>query len=68
MTEDFVKEVEDMCNVSSMYYNDGMEKGALKEKITTVLEMYKENISIDKIAKIARLSIPETEEIINSNK
>jgi hypothetical protein len=68
MTEDFSREVEDMCNVSSMYYNDGMEKGALNEKKSVIAELFKQKIPVDIIAKAVKLSVPETEEIINSNK
>jgi hypothetical protein len=80
MTEDFVKEVEDMCNVSSMYYNDGRQEGRLEgrlegklegkleEKKSVIAELFKQKIPVDIIAKAVKLSVPETEEIINSNK
>jgi predicted transposase/invertase (TIGR01784 family) len=72
MTEDFVKEVEDMCNVSSMYYNDGRQEGrlegALNEKKSVIIEMFKKKFPIEVIAEITHISVAETEEIINSNK
>ena len=60
-----------MCNISSLYINRGiergMEKGALKEKMSVILEMFKKDIPVQTIADVAHLSIEETEKIISDN-
>lgn len=80
MTKELDEELNDMCNVSDLYWNGGvaegmakgmeegmtkgMAEGEMQEKLATITEMMKEKMPIEVIAKIARLSVPETENII----
>lgn len=74
MTEELKEEVNNMCNVSALYWNGGvaeglakgLSEGEMREKIATILEMAKEHLPIEIIAKVARLSIPETEKLLRN--
>ena len=67
INREFDKEVDVMCNISSLYINRGIEKGALKEKMSVILEMFKKDIPVQTIADVVHLSVEETEKIINDN-
>jgi hypothetical protein len=79
MTEEISKEVEDMCNISSMYYNDGinegmekgiamgMEKGAMNEKRAFIKNLWGQSIPVDVIAKAAQLPESEIRKIIEES-
>jgi hypothetical protein len=83
MTEEISKEVEDMCNISSMYYNDGinegmekgiamgMEKGvamgAMNEKRAFIKNLWGQSIPVDVIAKAAQLPESEIRKIIDDS-
>ena len=68
-----------MCNISSLYSNrgraEGIEIGVEKGKaegivettIKHIVEMFRNNIPIQTIADVVRLSIEETEKIIHEN-
>ncbi len=55
-----------MCNVSALYWSGGLAEGEMREKIATILEMAKEHLPIEIIAKVARLSIPETKKLLRN--
>ena len=44
----------------------GIQEGTLETKKEIVLNMYKDNMEIDKISKYSGLSLKEVNEIINS--
>ena len=67
MNKEFDREVENMCNISTMYVNRGIEQGAIREKINMIIEMAKNNLPVSMISNIAHLSIEETEKIIKEN-
>ena len=63
MNKEIDREVDDMCNISSLYINRGM----FKEKMSVIMEMFKKGIPVQTIAEIVRLSVEETEKIIREN-
>ena len=79
MEQKLDKEVESMCNVSSLYWDrgmkegmekgiaQGMEKGAYKEKLSVIFSLRKQGISTEIIAKAVQLSVDEVERIISEN-
>ena len=75
MEQKLDKEVESMCNVSSLYWDrgmkeciaQGMEKGAYKEKLSVIFSLRKQGISTEIIAKAVQLSVGEVERIISEN-
>ena len=83
MEQKLDKEVESMCNVSSLYWDrgmkegiaqgmergiaQGMEKGAYKEKLSAIFSLRKQGISTEIIAKAVQLSVGEVERIISEN-
>ena len=83
MEQKLDKEVESMCNVSSLYWDrgmkegiaqgmekgiaQGMEKGAYKEKLSVIFSLRKQGISTEIIAKAVQLSAGEVERIISEN-
>ena len=83
MEQKLDKEVESMCNVSSLYWDrgmkegiaqgmergiaQGMEKGAYKEKLSVIFSLRKQGISTEIIAKAVQLSVDEVEKIISEN-
>ena len=67
MNKEFDREIENMCNISTMYVNRGIEQGEIREKINMIIEMAKNNLPVSMISNIAHLSIEETEKIIKEN-
>ena len=67
MNKSFDEEVERMCNISTMYIERGIQQGALKEKISTIMELLKMGLSVDKIAQATHISPAEAQRIINEN-
>ena len=65
-----------MSEWSESYYNEGLydgekkglEQGTQKEKEATILEMSKDNIPVELIAKYARTTVEEVKKIIANNK
>ena len=65
-----------MSEWSESYYNEGLsvgekkglEQGTQKEKEATILELSKDNIPVELIAKYARTTVEEVKKIIASNK
>ena len=45
----------------------GLNKGILQQKEITILELAKDNISVERIAKYANTTIEEVEKIIEKN-
>ena len=48
-------------------YDEGLEQGMLKQKEVTVLELAKDNIPVERIAKYANATIEEVVKIIGKN-
>ena len=67
MNKEFDREVENMCNISTMYVNRGINKGALEKSIKMILSLFKQNVPVEIIANAADLSVEETEKIIKEN-
>ncbi|MCI7349419.1 MAG: hypothetical protein MSH60_01540 [Ruminococcus sp.] len=71
MNKEIDKEVDDMCNISSLYINrssaEGIEIGEFREKVKMIAEMFRNSIPVPTIANIAHLSVEETEKIIREN-
>ena len=79
MDEEFDKEVDYMCNISSMYIDrgiqkgidigmaQGMEQGVEKGEAAMILKMHRSGMSPDAIAKIAEQSLKDIEKIIAEN-
>lgn len=58
MTEPFDERVSNMCNVSGMYYEKGMEKGVRMEKAKFALKLLNQGkMSIEEIADMTELPI-----------
>ena len=65
-----------MSEWSESYYNEGLnggekkglEQGIQKEKEATILELSKDNIPVELIAKYARTTVEEVKKIIANNK
>lgn len=60
MVKNIDREVDDMCDMSSLYYSQGVRK----TKNEIVHNLYKQNVPIDVIAKGTDLTVPEVERII----
>ena len=60
-----------MCNISSLYINrgraEGRAEGSHETTINHVIAMFKNNIPVQNIAEIVKLSVQETEKIIHEN-
>ncbi|MGN0605970.1 MAG: hypothetical protein ACI4JM_05565, partial [Oscillospiraceae bacterium] len=65
--KEFDREVENMCNISTMYVNRGIEQGLVEKTIQVIIEMARKNLPISMIADIVHLSVEETEKIIKEN-
>ena len=70
MSKEFDKEVDHMCDISSLYIDRGIRKGIQKgieqEKNTMIKEMHKSGIPIETIAKVAHLSVKDAKKIIEA--
>lgn len=53
-----------MCNLSEGIYEEGIVKG----KIEDVIEMLKDGVPFDKIAKYTKLSLKVIEDVAKQNK
>ena len=67
MNKEFDREVENMCNISTMYVERGINKGALEKSIKMILSLFKQNVPVEIIANAADLSVEETKKIIEEN-
>lgn len=79
MSKELTEEVDNMCNVSDLYWNGGVaegmakgmakgiSEGKIKAKIQMIINLFNNNIPVDIIAKSAELSVAETEKIIREN-
>ena len=57
-----------MSEWSESYYKEGLEQGTQSEKQATILELSKDNVPVDLIAKYARTTVEEVKKIITNNK
>ena len=57
-----------MSEQSESYYKEGLEQGTQSEKQATILELSKDNVPVDLIAKYARTTVEEVKKIITNNK
>ena len=71
MNEELDEEVDRMCNISTMYIDQGRKQGlvqgAMNEKISTILELAKMNLPVDMIAKATHITTSEVTKIIKEN-
>lgn len=71
IVQEFDKEVDDMCDISTLYISQGIAqgvaKGALEEKIKTIIKLFKKGMPVADIADTVELTISETEKIIKEN-
>ena len=71
IVQEFDKEVDDMCDISTLYISQGIAqgvaKGALEEKIKTIIKLFKKGMPVEDIADTVELTISETEKIIKEN-
>ncbi len=79
MDKEIDKEVDEMCNISSLYINRGRDEGIeigvekgigigeFREKVKMIVEMFRNSIPVPTIATIAHLTVEETEIIIREN-
>ena len=79
IVQEFDKEVDDMCDISTLYISQGLAqgiaqgmaqgvaKGALEEKIKTIIKLFKKGMPVEDIADTVELTISETEKIIKEN-
>lgn len=83
ITKEFDKEVDDMCNISSLYLNRGIDiginkgidiginkgkaEGAFEVTVKMIIKLFKKGMSVADIADAVELSVSETEKIINEN-
>ena len=57
-----------MCNLGEGIYEDGLMKGKQEEKIESALEMLKDGVDLDKVAKYTKLSLSIIQELAKQNK
>ena len=67
LSNDFRKEVDTMCNLSLGIEERATEKATEKTLESVVMNMYKNNFSLEQIADITEISETEVEAIINKN-
>ncbi len=71
MTKEFDKEVDDMCNISSLYLKRGEERGEARGSFNTnkkvVMNLFKKKHTLEDIAETVELSVEEVEKIIKEN-
>ncbi len=75
-----IKEVENMCNISSLYIRKGEIKGKIEGRIEgkiegkfeakkqMIINMFNLKIPVEVIAAAAEFTVSETEKIIKENK
>ena len=52
-----------MCNLSEEIYEKGIEKGMEKGKIEDALEMLKDGVSLERVAKYTKFSLSFVKEL-----
>ena len=57
-----------MCNLGEGIYEDGLMKGKQEGKIESALEMLKDGVDLDKVAKYTKLSLSIIQELVKKNK
>ncbi|SHI94607.1 hypothetical protein SAMN02745671_02193 [Anaerovibrio lipolyticus DSM 3074] len=67
MTPSLERGVKEMCNLSEGVEQRGIEKGIELEKSETVIGMFKENLSVEMIARVTKLTVEQVIEIGKKN-
>ena len=67
VNREFREEVTTMCNLSEGIEERATERGAEKATQRMILSMYENDLSLELISLISKMSIEEIERIINEN-
>ena len=57
-----------MCNLGEGIYEDGLMKGREEGKLEFTLELLKDGMSLEKVAKYSKLSLSMIEKMAKQNK
>ena len=57
-----------MCNLGEGIYEDGLMKGREEGKLEFALELLKDGMSLEKVAKYSKLSLSMIEKMAKQNK
>ena len=68
LTQEEEGDLEVMCNLGEGIYEDGLMKGKQEGKIESALEMLKDGVDLDKVAKYTKLSLSIIKELAKQNK
>lgn len=68
LTKEGEEDLEIMCNLGEGLYEDGVMKGKQEGKIESALEMLKDGVALEKVAKYSKLSLSMIEKLAKQNK
>ena len=68
LTQEGERDLAVMCNLGEGIYEDGLMKGKQEGKIESALEMLKDGVDLDKVAKYTKLSLSIIQELAKQNK
>jgi hypothetical protein len=68
LTKEGEEDLEIMCNLGEGLYEDGVMKGKQEGKIESALEMLKDGVALEKVAKYSKLSSSMIEKLAKQNK
>ena len=68
LTQEEEGDLEIMCNLGEGLYEDGVMKGKQEGKIESALEMLKDGVALEKVAKYSKLSSSMIEKLAKQNK
>ena len=68
LTQKEEEDLKTMCNLGEGLYEDGVMKGKQEGKIESALEMLKDGVALEKVAKYSKLSSSMIEKLAKQNK